>query len=73
MTAVLAFMLWIFQTLSDDINEILIHQGIFLSITGMMHDEDVEILLLKWEDTLKCMQMSSKKGIAILQFLCVGA
>jgi hypothetical protein len=61
MIAVLAFMLWIFQTLSDDINEILIHQEIFLSIIDMRHDEDVKILLLKWEDILKCMQMSSKK------------
>jgi hypothetical protein len=43
----LAFMLWVFQILSYDINEILIHQEIFLSIIDIKHDEDVKILLLK--------------------------
>jgi hypothetical protein len=59
------FMLWVVQILSYDINEILIHQEIFLSIIDMRHDEDVKILLLKWKDILKCMQMSSKKKISL--------
>jgi hypothetical protein len=66
---VLIFILWIFQVLSDDINEILIHLEIFLSFIDMRHDEDVKILSLKDEKILQNVRkLLVKRCIAILNF-----